>query len=127
MPEEFITTREFDGFTESIRGEIRSLSDSVIGVGGKLDALILKSNRSMLFLGSRKAPFNAPSVTESGYNRLLFYPDYFSPFRNTRRFIAHRQNNVIPSVPSLFDMGCPSAISGAVPTIVINSVNRMGW
>ena len=59
MPEEFITTREFDGFTESIRGEIRSLSDSVIGVGGKLDALILKSNEEARAMGELTATIKA--------------------------------------------------------------------
>lgn len=62
MPEEFITTREFDGFTESIRGEIRSLSDSVIGVGGKLDALILKSNEEARAMGELTATIKAMLV-----------------------------------------------------------------
>lgn len=59
MPEDFITTREFDGFTESIRGEIRQLSETVIGVGGKLDALILKSNEEARAMGELTATIKA--------------------------------------------------------------------
>ena len=59
MTEPYVTTREFDGFTESIRGEIREVSDSLKTLGGKLDALLLKSNEEARQMGELHATVKA--------------------------------------------------------------------
>lgn len=59
MPEPFVTTREFDGFIESIRGEMREVSDFLKILGGKLDALLLKSNEEARQMGELHATVRA--------------------------------------------------------------------
>ena len=55
MAEEFVTVREFDGFSASMRGEIRQVSESTMSLHGKLDTLLLKTGEEARAMGAMES------------------------------------------------------------------------
>lgn len=71
MAEEFISAREFDGFSKAIRGEIRQVSESNASLHGKLDSLLLKSSEEARAMGELSASVRALESRMEKYEEKL--------------------------------------------------------